>query len=227
MYGCFEVTWFDSPHPPRRRPEEPLQRCVRMPRKGIRRPIPRRPGSLGRQRGRPVARRVSHPRRRGLAGRQPRGHEVRRLAGRATHRARALPSASPGPVSPAGSETRWSHRDLGARRVAVLRAATDQGGGDRTHADRAGSPRWSGLGGCLAAREGMPGPPEAALRSQDGSGHAAPVETAPPGTTGRDGCVSPHLKIGTPLAEVTAGAMRRAREHLEGMYEFVGRQARV
>lgn len=39
--------------------------------------------------------------------------------------------------------------------------------------------------------------------------------------------VSPHLKIGTPLAEVTDGALRRARENLEGMYEFVGRQARA
>ena len=39
--------------------------------------------------------------------------------------------------------------------------------------------------------------------------------------------VSPHLKIGTPLAAITAGAMRRARENLEGMYEFAGRQARV
>ena len=67
---------------------------------------------------------------------------------------------------------------LGARRVAVLRPTPDQGGESRPNADRAGSPRWSGLRGCLARSEGMPEPPEATSRPQEGSGHAAPFETA-------------------------------------------------
>ena len=83
-----------------------------------------------------------------------------------------------------GRETRQSHRALGARRVAVLRPTPDQGGESRPHADRAGSPRWSGLGGCPARREGMPGSAEATSRPQEGSGHAAAVETAPSGTAG-------------------------------------------
>ena len=39
-----------------------------------------------------------------LVGRQPRGHVVRRLAGRATHRAGDLPSAPPDPLPAEGSE---------------------------------------------------------------------------------------------------------------------------
>ena len=39
--------------------------------------------------------------------------------------------------------------------------------------------------------------------------------------------VSPHLKIGTPLGEITARAMWQARENLEALYEFVGHQARA
>ena len=39
--------------------------------------------------------------------------------------------------------------------------------------------------------------------------------------------VSPHLKIRTPLGEVTASAMRQARDNLAALYEFVGRRARV
>ena len=35
-----------------------------------------------------------------------------------------------------------------------FRPTPDQGGEPRPHADRAGSPRWSGLGGCPARREG-------------------------------------------------------------------------
>lgn len=38
--------------------------------------------------------------------------------------------------------------------------------------------------------------------------------------------VSPHLKIGTPLVEITARAMREARENLEALYEFAAHQSR-
>ena len=38
--------------------------------------------------------------------------------------------------------------------------------------------------------------------------------------------VSPHLKIGTPLAEVTARAMREARDSLAALYEFAAHQSR-
>ena len=38
--------------------------------------------------------------------------------------------------------------------------------------------------------------------------------------------VSPHLKIGTPLVEITARAMRGARENLEALWEFAARQSR-
>ena len=38
--------------------------------------------------------------------------------------------------------------------------------------------------------------------------------------------VSPHLKIGTPLAEITARAMTEARGSLEALYEFAAHQAR-
>ena len=38
--------------------------------------------------------------------------------------------------------------------------------------------------------------------------------------------VSPHLKIGTPLVEITRGAVREGRENLEGVWEFVGHQSR-
>ena len=38
--------------------------------------------------------------------------------------------------------------------------------------------------------------------------------------------VSPHLKIGTPLAEITARAMREARENLEALWEFAAHQSR-
>ena len=64
------------------------------------------------------------------------------------------------------------------------RPTPDQGCESLPHADRAGSPRWSGLGGCLARSEGMPEPPEATSRPQEGPGHAAPFEAAPLGTTG-------------------------------------------
>ena len=37
--------------------------------------------------------------------------------------------------------------------------------------------------------------------------------------------VTPHLKIGTPLAEITPRAMREARGNLEALYEFVAHQA--
>ena len=63
-----------------------------------------------------------------------------------THRARDLPSTPTDPVSPEGRKTRKSHRALGGRRVAVLRPTPDQGCESRPNADRAGSPRWSGLG---------------------------------------------------------------------------------
>jgi len=39
--------------------------------------------------------------------------------------------------------------------------------------------------------------------------------------------VSPHLKIRTPLAAITPRAMRRARDNLEPLYEFVAEQSRV
>ena len=38
--------------------------------------------------------------------------------------------------------------------------------------------------------------------------------------------VSPHLKIRTPLVEITRRAMREARDNMEALYEFVGDQAR-
>lgn len=38
--------------------------------------------------------------------------------------------------------------------------------------------------------------------------------------------VSPHLKIGTPLAEITARAMRNARDNLEALHEFAVHQSR-
>ena len=38
--------------------------------------------------------------------------------------------------------------------------------------------------------------------------------------------VSPHLKIGTPLVEITARAMREARGSLEALYEFAVEQSR-
>ena len=38
--------------------------------------------------------------------------------------------------------------------------------------------------------------------------------------------VSPHLKIRTPLAEITVRAMRQARDNLEGVYGFVAEQSR-
>lgn len=38
--------------------------------------------------------------------------------------------------------------------------------------------------------------------------------------------VSPHLTIWTPLAEITPRALRRARDHLEALYEFATHQAR-
>ena len=38
--------------------------------------------------------------------------------------------------------------------------------------------------------------------------------------------VSPHLKIRTPLAEITPRAMRQARDNLEALYEFAAQQAR-
>ena len=38
--------------------------------------------------------------------------------------------------------------------------------------------------------------------------------------------VTPHLKIRTPLAEITSRAMREGRENLEGVWEFVGEQSR-
>lgn len=38
--------------------------------------------------------------------------------------------------------------------------------------------------------------------------------------------VSPHLKIGTPLAEITARALRQARENLEALWEFAAHQSR-
>lgn len=37
--------------------------------------------------------------------------------------------------------------------------------------------------------------------------------------------VTPHLKIRTPLAEITPRAMREARDNMEALYEFVGVQA--
>ena len=37
--------------------------------------------------------------------------------------------------------------------------------------------------------------------------------------------VSPHLKIRTPLVEITRRAMRQARGNLEALYEFVAHQA--
>jgi len=39
--------------------------------------------------------------------------------------------------------------------------------------------------------------------------------------------VSPHLKIGSPIAEITPRAMRQARDNLEPLYEFVAEQSRV
>ena len=69
-------------------------------------------------------------------------------------------------------------------RMAVLRSAPDQGGEYRPHAGRAGSPRWPGLGGSPARREGVSGPPEATSRPQEGPGHAAPFEAVSVGTTG-------------------------------------------
>lgn len=39
--------------------------------------------------------------------------------------------------------------------------------------------------------------------------------------------VSPHLKIRTPLVEISARAMRGARENLDALYEFVGEQSRA
>lgn len=39
--------------------------------------------------------------------------------------------------------------------------------------------------------------------------------------------VSPHLKIETPLAEITSRAMRRGRDSLEALYEFVREQSRA
>ena len=38
--------------------------------------------------------------------------------------------------------------------------------------------------------------------------------------------VSPHLKIKTPLAEITPRAMRQARDNLEALYEFAAHQSR-
>ena len=38
--------------------------------------------------------------------------------------------------------------------------------------------------------------------------------------------VSPHLKIRTPLAEITPRAMRHARDNLEALYEFAAHQSR-
>ena len=38
--------------------------------------------------------------------------------------------------------------------------------------------------------------------------------------------VSPHLKIRTPLAEITPRAMRQARDNLEALYEFAAHQSR-
>ena len=38
--------------------------------------------------------------------------------------------------------------------------------------------------------------------------------------------LSPHLKIGTPLAEITPRAMRQARDNLEALYKFVCHQSR-
>ena len=39
--------------------------------------------------------------------------------------------------------------------------------------------------------------------------------------------VSPHLKIGTPLADITPRAMRQATNNLEPLYEFVAEQSRA
>lgn len=39
--------------------------------------------------------------------------------------------------------------------------------------------------------------------------------------------VSPHLKIETPLAEITSRAMRRGRDSLEALCEFVREQSRA
>ena len=57
----------------------------------------------------------------------------------------------------------------------------NHGGESRPHADHAGLARWSGVGGCIAKCEGLPEPPEAATRPQEGPGHAAPFGTAPLG----------------------------------------------
>lgn len=110
--------------------------------------------------------------------------------------------------------------------MAVYRATANQGGESRPHAERAGSPRWSGLGGCTARREGMPGPPEAISRPQEGPGHCAPFETA---SLGRrvEMYLSPHLKIATPLAEITPRAMRQARDNLEPLWECAAQRSRA
>ena len=38
--------------------------------------------------------------------------------------------------------------------------------------------------------------------------------------------VSPHLKIRMPVAEITPRAMRKARDDLEALWEFVTEQSR-
>ena len=67
--------------------------------------------------------------------------------------------------------------------------------------------------------------PEATSRPQEGPGHAASFEAVSVGTTQVEMDVSPRLKIGTQLAEITSRAMREGRGELEALWEFVAERS--
>ena len=198
-----------------------------MPRKEIRQPIPWRPGYLGRQRrvsnGTPGTTPVTA---RGLVGRQPRGHEVRRLAGRA----RLIEREISRPLLLTRYRRKVArpdrgHRDLGARRV----AGTPPDAGSRRRISPRRRSRWI-ASMVRAGRMPCEARGNAWIRGGNiGAAGRVPVTLLPSKRHARERQVemdvSPHLKIRMPLAEIAARAVWRARGNLDAVYEFVARQS--